>query len=297
MTSGHPNSQYRLTPPASQTDRVRLPHPSPSHRDAWVGRATTYLLAALLAAPPLAAAQDFSHPDNEPAPQTALIQQANAALAASDFPAALKILTGLNSQTPNNPQVLYDLGLPLEAHGPAALEPTSLATNNELTAESCYRQSIAANPLFPAAHVALGLLLARMARTIEARTELATATQLPDVAPALKARAFRALAKLDQQSTPPNPTAASADLLAALNLTSEAPDDILLAAEIAESATDLPAAERAYRRYLALPEETGDPQAIAAVAHVLLAQHRTADAEALLAPALAGLKVVGIVAA
>src|ERR1019366_4837573 len=130
MPSGHPNSQHRLTPPASQTDRVRVLHASPSHRDEWGLLAATCLLAALLAAPALAA-QDFSHPDSGPAPQTPLIQQANAALAASDFPAALKILTGLNSQTPNNPQVLYDLGLTLEALGPAALEPTSLATNNE----------------------------------------------------------------------------------------------------------------------------------------------------------------------
>ena len=84
-----------------------------------------------------------------------------------------------------------------------------------------------------------------------------------------------------------NPAAASADLLAALNLTPEAPEDILMAAEIAESSADLPAAESAYRRYLALPEEATNPQAIAALAHVLLGEHRTADAEALLAPALA----------
>ena len=243
------------------------------------------LLAALLLTPALAA-QDFSHPDSEPAPQAALIQQANDALAASDFPAALKILTGLNSQLPNNPQVLYDLGLTLEALGPET--PTPTAPDSKIpTAESYYRQSISANPLFAAPHVALGLLLARTARPAEAHSELLTATQLPDAAPALKARAFRALAKLDQQSTPPNPTAASSELLAALNLTPEAPEDILLAAEIAESAADLPAAESAYRRYLALPEEAGDPQAIAALAHVLLGEHRTADAEALLTPALA----------
>ena len=257
-------------------------------RDAWVRRSTVLLLAALLAAPALAA-QDFSHPDSEPAPEAALIQQANDALAASDFAAALKILTGLNTQTPNNPQVLYDLGLTLEALRPET--PNSAAPDSKaLTAESCYRQSIAANPLFPAAHVALGLLLARTARPVEARSELLTATQLPDTAPALKARALRALARLDlignaQQAS--NPTAASAELLAALNLTPEAPEDIVLAAEIAESAVDLPAAERAYRRYLALPGNSADPEAIAALAHVLLAERRPADAEALLAPALA----------
>jgi Flp pilus assembly protein TadD len=265
----------------------RAHHASQFYRDAWVRRvawvrrSTVLLLAALLVAPALAA-QDFSHPDSEPAPEAALIQQANDALAASDFAAALKILTGLNTQTPNNPQVLYDLGLTLEALGPET--PAPAAPDSKVpTAEFYYRQSIAANPLFPAAHVALGLLLARTGRAVEAHSELLTATQLSDAAPALKARALRALAKLDQQAS--NPTDASAELLAALNLTPEAPEDIQLAAEIAESASDLPAAERAYRRYLALDPQ--DPQAIAALAHVLLAERRPADAEALLAPALA----------
>jgi Flp pilus assembly protein TadD len=270
----------------------RVPHASQFYRDAWVRRdawvccSTVLLLASLLIAPALAA-QDFSHPESEPAPEVALIQQANDALAASNFAAALKILTGLNSQTPNNPQILYDLGLTLEALGPETPNPAASAPtasgSKPLTAESCYRQSITANPLFAAAHVALGLLLARTARPVEAHSELLTATQLPDAAPALKARALRALAKLDQQAS--NSAAATAELLAALNLTPEAPEDILLAAEIAESAADLPAAERAYRRYLALDPQ--NPQAIAALAHVLLAERRPADAEALLAPALA----------
>ena len=252
------------------------------NRDQWVIRSTTLLAVFLLTAN--LAAQDFSQPGSGPAPQAALIQQANDALAAGDFAAALKVLTGLNAQTPNNPQVLYDLGLTLEALAPETPPPTAPGSA-PLTAESCYRRSIAANPLFPAAHVALGLLLARTGRAVEAHSELLTATQLPDAAPALKARALRALAKLDQQATPPNSTAASAELLAALNLTPEAPEDILLAAEIAESAADLATAESAYRRYLALDPQ--DPQAIAALAHVLLAERRSADAEALLAPALA----------
>ena len=231
-------------------------------------------------------AQDFSHPDTQPAPQAALIQQANDALAASDFPTALKILTNLNTQTPNNPQVLYDLGLTLEA-----LDNPSPTADPALTPESCYRQAIAASPAFPAPHVALGLLLARTNRAAEARTQLTTATTLPDTEPALKARAFRALARLDLNggpaNSPPNLAAASDALLTAIKLTSELPEDVLLSAEIAEASADLPAAERAYRRYLALPEGAADPQAIASLAHVLLAQHHPAETEALLAPALA----------
>ncbi len=246
--------------------------------------------ACLFAALALAAhAQDFSHPEAKPDPSAALVQQANDALAAGDLPAALKILTSLNTQTPHNAQVLYDLGLTLEA-----LESTSPATSQQqppvgpaLTPESCYRQAIAADATFPAPHVALGLLLARTNHPAEARTELLAATTLPTIETAIKARAFRALAKLDQQSAPPNPTAASDELLAALKITSEQPDDILLSAEIAAAAPDLPAAERAYRRFLALPGSATDPQATAALAHVLLAEHHPAEAEALLTPALA----------
>lgn len=136
----------------------------------------------------------------------------------------------------------------------------------------------------------MGLLLARTGRDVEARTELTTATTLPDVEPALKARAFRALARLDlngdpEHSAPPSPTDAATNLLAALKLTPEQPGDILLSAEIAEAAPDLPAAERAYRRYLALTPD--DPQATAALAHVLLAQNHFAEAETLLVAALA----------
>lgn len=256
----------------------------------FTAAAVLLLIVALgLALVPALPAQDFSHPDTRPAPQAALIQQANDALAAGDFPAAFKILTNLNTHTPNNPQVLYDLGLTLEAladNSPTTgnAEPTP---NPTLTPESCYRQAIAADPDFPAPHVALGLLLARTNRAAEARAQLTTATAFADADPALKARADRALARLDQQSTPPDLAAASDALLAAIKLTSELPEDVLLSAEIAQASADLPAAERAYRRYLALPEGAADPQATAALAHVLLAEHHPAEAEAILTPALA----------
>ena len=259
------------------------------------------LAALLLTLPTAAGAQDFSHQETTPAPQTALIDRANEALARADYPAALKLLTALNTQTPNDPLVLYDLGLTLEALEPAALGPTPQpATSNpqpatsSLTPESCYRAAVAANPGFAAPHVALGLLLARTKRPAEARTELLTATRIPDADPALAARAFRALARLELNgsalsSTPPNPAAAAADLLAALKLTPEQPADILLAAETAEAAADLPSAEQAYRRYLAAVPAT-NPDALAAtaaLAHILLAERHPAEAEALLTPALA----------
>jgi len=252
--------------------------------------------AALLLAATLPA-QRLSQTRPRPDPTVALIQHANDALAAGDFPAALKILTALNTQTPNNPQILYDLGLALEALEPGAPSPAAIPAANpgspsQPDAESYYRKSIGVNPLFPLPRVALGLLLARTARPAEAHTQLHAAVTLPDTDPALKARALRALARLDlngdrQHSIPPNPAAASAELLQALQFTPEAPEDIFLCAEIAEAVPDLAAADQAYRRYLALPGKTGDPEAIAALAHILLAEHRPADAEFFLTPALA----------
>ncbi len=255
---------------------------------------TAFLFPVLLLASALPA-QDLSQPDTAPAPQAALIQKANDALAAGNYRAALALLTNLNVQTPNNPQILYDLGMTLDAlevespKASVATPPNSTLPEAPAapTAESCYRQAIAADPSFAAAHVALGLLLARTNRAAEAHSQLALATTLPDAAPALKARAFRALARLDQQSTPPDPAAASGELLAALKLTAEQPDDILLSAEIAEASADFPAAEQAYRRYLALPAGAGDTQATIGLVHVLLAEHHTADAEALLTTARA----------
>ena len=241
-------------------------------------------LAAALAIP--AYGQDFSHPDEETNPQNATIQKANDALSSGDLHTALDLLTRLNTESPKNPQVLYDLGVTLEAlanqqPAPAAAAPSAAP---QLSAESAYRQSISANPLFPPPHVALGLLLARNGHTAEARSELATATAIPEIDPALKARALRALARID---LPKNPTAASSELLDAIRLSSEQPDDILLSAQIAETAADYPGAERAYRRYLALPKSADDPQATAGLVHALLAQHNFTEAQTLLSSALA----------
>ena len=263
--------------------------PGPFHlsayRDAWMLRAATLLLAALLLTPALAA-QDFSHPDTEPAPQAALIQQANDALAASDFPAAFKILTGLNTQLPNNPQVLYDLGLTLEALGPETPTPTApdskIPTARVLLSPIHLRQPALSRP-------------ARRARP-------AAGTHRPPRRSAQRAaHCHHTRRRCARPPRPRLPRAGQAgpaihstqprrgllELLAALNLTTEAPEDILLSAEIAESPPTCLPPSSAYRRYLALPEEAGDPQAIAALAHVLLGEHHPADAEALLTPALA----------
>jgi tetratricopeptide (TPR) repeat protein len=62
-----------------------------------------------------------------------------------------------------------------------------------------YRRALEVNPNSFEAHLALGLLLARQGKKDEAHTELLAATTLDpgEAGPAMKARAWRALARLD----------------------------------------------------------------------------------------------------
>ena len=100
---------------------------------------------------------------------------------------------------------------------------------------------------------------------------------------ALRARAWRALARLDARS---HPTDASAELLEALKLSPETPDDTLLTAQLAQATPGNSAdAEAAYRHLLATRPD--DPAAAAALAHLLLTQKRPAEAEPILVAALA----------
>jgi predicted Zn-dependent protease len=234
------------------------------------------LLACTLALTPAARAQDLDTSTHTAAnPQSAAREAANQALAAHDYAEALKLLTPLAAASPADAAILYDL-----ASAQDALDQTSAA-------ESSYRAAIAAAPALLEPHLALGLLYARNARMDEARKELvaATAAPAPDHSTELlKARALRALARLDQQSRPDD---ARDELLEAIKLSSETPEDTLLAAELAaKSAADPPGAEAALRRLLA--KEKNDPEASAALARILLQQKRTAEAETLLTAALAG---------
>ena len=151
-----------------------------------------------------------------------------------------------------------------------------------------YRRAIEANPNSFESHLSLGLLLARQGKKDEAHTELLAATTLDpgDASPALKARAWRALARLDSPGPDGegNATLASTELLEALKLTPETPDDTLLAADLAESSGQNDTAEAAYRRVLA-----GDPKSVGAnsgLAHILIERHQYPEAEKLLRIAL-----------
>jgi predicted Zn-dependent protease len=222
-------------------------------------------------------AQDFDANLHKtaPSPQASQIAEANAALEAHDYDRALKLLTPLAAAHPEDATLLYDLGSAQDA-----LDQGSAA-------EQSYRTAIADDQKQIAPRVALGLLLARQNHRDEARTELLAASKLeipPDQKDGAfyKAAAFRALARLDEESRPGD---ARDELLEALKLSPETPEDTLLGAELAESAAHgAGAAEEAYRRVLA--SHPDDPEAASGLAHLLVKELRAAEAEELLTSSL-----------
>jgi predicted Zn-dependent protease len=233
----------------------------------------------VLLLPVLAFSQDFStnlqQRTTAPNPK---FDEANAALEAHDYEKALKLLTPLAAASPTDATILYDL-----ASVQDALDQTS-------PAERTYRAAIAADAKQIAPHVALGLMLARNDRRDEARVEFLAAVALPipasqqeqSVGASYKGAAYRALARIDEK---PRPADARDELLAALTLTPETPEDTLLTAELAESATNgTAAAEAAYRRVLAT--NPNDPAATSELARLLVKQLHADEAEGLLSTAL-----------
>jgi len=235
----------------------------------WMTSLFVFLMVAPIVHAQLpAGTTDATQP--QPQKQDPILAQANDALEKQDYPTALKLLTALAEKSPNDAHILYNLGFTQDA-----LDQTSAA-------DSTYRHAIAADPAYFPPHLALGLLLARNDQRTEAHAELLKATTLATDDPLLKARAFRALARLDQAA---NPAVASDELLSALKLSPETPDDILLSGELAEASSDPTAAEAAYRRLLAADPQNHD--AAAALTHLLLQQQKPDQAESLLTSALA----------
>ncbi|MGP8173801.1 MAG: tetratricopeptide repeat protein [Terracidiphilus sp.] len=204
-------------------------------------------------------------------PVSAQVADAEAAIIKSDWKTAEARLDSWLSAHPADARALFDAGYVADAQ------------NRLDSAASFYRRAVDADPQSFEAHLSLGLLLARQGNLAEARSELAIATTLDpgEAGPAVKARAWRALAQIDRNT---DTTVASNDLLEALKLTPETPADTLLAASLADQAGQYDAAEVAYRRILA--KDPKSAPASAGLAHLLIARKQYPEAETLLRAAL-----------
>ena len=216
---------------------------------------------------PAAAPQPAAAPVSAAAP----ILDAEALIAKSDWKAAQAKLDLWLATHPADARALFDAGYVADAQ------------NRLDDAAGLYRRAVAADPQSFESHLSLGLLLARQGKLDDARPELAAATTLDpgDAGLALKARAWRALARIDRQT---DATEASNDLLQALKLSPETPDDTLLAAELANQTGQFEAAETAYRRVLA--KDPKSAPANAGLAHLLIARKQYPEAETFLRAAL-----------
>lgn len=201
---------------------------------------------------------------------------AEKAIAGSDWKTAEARLNVWLAAHPQDARALFDAGYVADAQ------------NRLDDAAGFYRRAIQANPKSFEAHLSLGLLLARQGKQQEARPELATATTLDPgpAGPALKARAWRALAEIDRPEPghPGNASAATNELLEALKLTPETPQDVLLAASLAEQSGQYDEAEAAYRRLLA--KDPKSEQANAGLAHLMIRKKQYAEAETFLRAAM-----------
>ena len=230
------------------------------------------ILVVLLASSGVAQTTAGTHSVDDTSRADALraqITEAESALEKQDYKGAEVKLKLLAAANPKDGRVLYDLGFAEERN------------SEEGDAARAYAASAAAIPGFAEPRIALGLLDARNGRVEAAHAELTEVANLAGAAPELRARAFRALSHLDEAS---HPDEAREELLAALKLSDETPEDVITGAELAERAGDAADAEVAYRRALKLQPD--DVDAAAGLAHVLQQQGKLADADAVLSEAL-----------
>jgi predicted Zn-dependent protease len=194
-------------------------------------------------------------------PVSQQVTDAEAAILKSDWKAAEAKLDPWLAAHPTDARALFDAGYVAEAQN----------------------RAVEANPQSFEAHLALGLLLVRQGKPEDARTELVATIALDpgEAGPAVKASAWRALAEIDRAI---DTTEASNDLLEALKLTPETPQDTLLAANLADQAGQFDAAETAYRRILAADPKSAP--ANAGLAHLFIQRKQYPEAETLLRAAL-----------
>jgi predicted Zn-dependent protease len=231
---------------------------------------SSFFAPSLPAQNPAEVAPAIAPPVAADGPSQAVVD-AEAMIVKSDWKGAEAKLTPWLADHRDDARALFDAGYVADAQ------------NKADDAMGFYRRAVEADPKRFEAHLSLGLLLAREGKLADARPELAAATTLDpgDAGPTAKARAWRALAQIDRTD---NPAAASTDLLEALKISPETADDTLLSAELAEKSGQYDSAEPAYRRVLA--RDPKNPQANAALAHLLIARKQFPEAETFLRTAL-----------
>ena len=208
--------------------------------------------------------------DQQSEQSTGPLAEAETAIEAKKYTVAANRLDVYLSVHSGDARALFDRGYVEDAQG------------HTDAAEGWYRKAVAADPKQFESRLALGLILAAKADPA-AKEQLQAATQLEPNPPnpGAKAQADRALARLLLRS---NPEAARDALVAALKISPETPDDVLLTARIAESAGNDDVAEEAYRRLL--QSQPDSAEAAAGLAHALIAQKRYADAQPVVETAL-----------
>lgn len=208
---------------------------------------------------------------------TGPVAEAEAAIAQRDWKTAESKLDAWLTTHGTDARALFDAGYVADEQ------------NRLDDAAGLYRRAAQADPKRFETHLLLGMLLARQGNLDEARPELMAATTLDpgDGGDALKARAWRALAQIDAPAPGKkgDVTQASNDLLEALKLSPETPEDTLLAANLAEDAGQNDEAEAAFRRVLA--KDPKSRPANEGLAHLLLKEKKYPEAETELRAALA----------
>ncbi|MGI4755697.1 MAG: tetratricopeptide repeat protein [Janthinobacterium lividum] len=203
-----------------------------------------------------------------PTAQSQATQRAEDAIAAGKYQDAVTLLTPLAVADQKDARIFYDLGFAQDALG------------QDEAALSAYRAAVTRNPSDISARVSLGLLLARTGDRTAGEEQLAAAVKLPGGSPEIAGRAYRALAQMHVES---KPAQAADDLVTALKLSPETPDDAALAAAIADAQHDSVAAEKAYVHAQQLAPT--DPEVALGYARLLSRQKRYVEAETVLEPA------------
>jgi Flp pilus assembly protein TadD len=203
-----------------------------------------------------------------PSAEAAALQSAEERIADGKYADAVTLLKPLATPTAKNERIFYDLGFAQDALG------------DDAEAAAAYRSAVALKPEDLPARVSLGLLLARTGNTKEADEQLTASTRISGADRTLQARAYRALAQLHLS----DPTRAIADLIEALKLSPETPDDAAMAAELTESQGDAAATEKAYAHASQMAPANID--VAVGYARILNNLRKSADAEAVLKAAL-----------